>query len=598
MLPLLVGALLLWPGPASAATITVDTATDAPGTQCTLRDAIKAANTNLASNGCVTPGSGTDTIQFQLPNPSTITLESALDQITGDVSIQGPGASQLTVSGNSLYRVFNIASGKTVSISGLAAAGGSVVATGCSSASEAGGGILNFGTLTLDRMVVSGNHATATDNSGGSTCVFGAGIYNGGTLTLNKSTVSGNRASATETVADHDADAEAAGIYNRTAGTLRIDQSTVSDNTAHAYVSGGAVAHAQGAGILNVGSATLTNTTVTNNGEITPGGQGGGIYSEDSLTLRNDTISQNIASSQAGDGGNLYNASSAADMTVKNTIVAEPLTSGNCGGTPPTSLGNNLGFDTFGDTYPCFAAGNGNVFDDPMLGPLQDNGGPTQTEAIGPGSAALDAGSDCEATDQRGLSRSGTAGPCDIGAFELGAASSADTTAPNTTITSGPADGSRTKDSTPTLNFSATEPGSTFQCKLDEGSFNACTSPKTLAVLSDGSHTFSVEASDPTGNTDASPASRNFTVDTIGPNSKISKHPKKKTSKRKAKFKFKALSSDAAGFDCKLDFKKFKKCKSPLKIKVKPGRHTFQVRAIDDLGNKGRPVKFRWKVKR
>lgn len=583
------GALFLWPGPASAATITVDTAADSSAAQCTLRDAIKAANTDLASNGCSTPGSGTDTIQFQLPNPSTITLGSALDQITGDVSIQGPGASQLTVSGNSLYRVFNIASGKTVSISGLTAAGGSVVATGCSSASEAGGGILNFGTLTLDRMVVSGNHATATD-SGGFACVFGAGIYNGGTLTLNKSTVSGNRASATETGAGHDAAAEAAGIYNRGAGTLRIDQSTVSDNTAHAYVSGGAVAHAQGAGILNIGSATLTNTTVTNNGEITPGGQGGGIYSEDSLTLRNDTISQNIASSQAGDGGNLYNASSAADMTAKNTIVAEALTSGNCGGTLPTSLGNNLSFESTGDTYPCFTPGNGNVFADPMLGPLQDNGGPTQTEAIGPGSAALDAGSDCEATDQRGLFRSGTAGPCDIGAFELGAASS--------TITSGPADGSRTNDSTPTFSFSATEPGSTFQCKLDEGSFNACTSPKTLAVLSDGSHTFSVEASDPTGNTDASPASRNFTVDTTGPNSKISKHPKKKTSKRKAKLKFKALSSDAAGFDCTLDFKKFKKCKSPLKIKVKPGRHTFQVRAIDDLGNKGRPARFRWKVKR
>jgi hypothetical protein len=107
-----------------------------------------------------------------------------------------------------------------------------------------------------------------------------------------------------------------------------------------------------------------------------------------------------------------------ADVTAKNTIVAEALTSGNCGGPPPTSLGNNLSFESTGDTYPCFTAGNGNVFDDPMLGPLQNNGGPTQTEAIGPGSAALEAGSGCEATDQRGIARPQDSA-CDIGAYEL-----------------------------------------------------------------------------------------------------------------------------------------------------------------------------------
>ena len=421
--PALAAALLLLPAVAAQAqTITVNTATDTAGAQCTLRDAIHAANTDMPSNGCTTPGSGTDTIQFQLPNPSTITLGSALDQITEDVNIQGPGASQLTVSGASAYRIFNIASGMTVSISGLTVTGGAMVGTGCLGDIR-GSGVLNRGTLTLDRVAVSGNQATATD-SGNAACSFGAGIYNLGTVTLERSTVSGNRATATETGAGHIAMANGGGIVN--SGALRIDQSTVSANTVHVFVTGGATGSAHGAGILTgtPGSATLTNSTVTSNGEITPGGQGGGIDSGSSLTLRNDTISQNVASSQAGDGGNLYNEGSAADVTAKNTIIAEALTSGNCGGTLPTSLGNDLSFESTGDTYPCFAAANGNVFGDPVLGPLQGNGGPTQTEAIGAGSAALDAGSGCELTDQRGLFRGGAAGPCDIGAFELGATAS------------------------------------------------------------------------------------------------------------------------------------------------------------------------------
>ena len=510
MLPVLGGALLPRPGGSAAN----KTATDTSGAQCTLRDAIKAANTDMTSNGCSTAGSGTDTIQFQLPNPSTITLGSALDPISGDLNIQGPGASQLTVSGNSLYRVFNIASGKTVSISGLTVTGGSAAVAGCTVAG-AGAGIFNNGTLTLDRVVVTGNHATGTD-SGSVACAYGAGINNYDTLTLNQSTVSGNRASATETGAGDSAVAEGAGIANAEMGTMRIDQSTVSNNTVHAVVTGGAVAMAPGAGILNVGGATVTNTTVTNNGIITPGGQGGGINNSlGSLALRNDTISQNIASSSIGDGGNLYNGGSATSVTAKNTIVAEALTSGNCGGTLPTSLGNNLSFESTGDTYPCFTPGNGNVFADPMLGPLQDNGGPTQTEAIGPGSAALDAGSGCEATDQRGLFRGGTAGPCDIGAFELGAtASPPDTTPPNTSITKLRVNSAKHK---ATVTFTGTDPAPSslpldFTCKIDKKPYGACSSPKTYRHLKVGKHKLRVKARDAAGNVDLTPAVKGFRI--------------------------------------------------------------------------------------
>ena len=82
----------------------------------------------------------------------------------------------------------------------------------------------------------------------------------------------------------------------------------------------------------------------------------------------------------------------------------------------------------------------------------------------------------------------------------------------NTTITGGPNGG--TNDPTPTFTFSSSEPGSSFECKLDDGAYSACSSPITTAHLEDGSHTFSVRATDPAGITDPTPASRSFTVRT------------------------------------------------------------------------------------
>jgi sugar lactone lactonase YvrE len=87
-----------------------------------------------------------------------------------------------------------------------------------------------------------------------------------------------------------------------------------------------------------------------------------------------------------------------------------------------------------------------------------------------------------------------------------------DTVPPETTITSGPS--GATNDPTPTFTFSSSEPGSAFECKLDSGSYATCSSPKTTAHLADGSHTFSVRATDPAGNVDPTPASRTFTLDT------------------------------------------------------------------------------------
>ncbi len=91
-----------------------------------------------------------------------------------------------------------------------------------------------------------------------------------------------------------------------------------------------------------------------------------------------------------------------------------------------------------------------------------------------------------------------------------------DTTAPDTTITGGPAEGSTISSASASFEFVGDPAGDTasFECKLDGGAFAACTSPAGLTALADGAHTFSVRAIDAAGNVDASPATRAFTVST------------------------------------------------------------------------------------
>jgi Ca2+-binding RTX toxin-like protein len=121
----------------------------------------------------------------------------------------------------------------------------------------------------------------------------------------------------------------------------------------------------------------------------------------------------NEASFQSGDGGNIYNTGSASAL---DTIIAIALTSGDCGGTTFTSAGHNL---KDGDATTCFLTPQASdVFADPQLGPLQNNGGPTKTHAIPTTSPAKDAGAACSTIDQRGVGR--PQGPaCDIGAYEF-----------------------------------------------------------------------------------------------------------------------------------------------------------------------------------
>ena len=167
---------------------------------------------------------------------------------------------------------------------------------------------------------------------------------------------------------------------------------------------------------------------------------------------------------------------------------------------------------------------------------------------------------------------------------------SVDTVAPDTTIATGPS--GLTADSTPTFTFSS-EPGVTFECRVDTAAFTACASPFTASSLSDGAHTFTVRAKDVATNVDTTPATRSVTIDTTGPETTITK-PAKRTTKKKVKLVF---SSEAgASFECQVDGKAWKACTSPLKLKVKLGKHVVLVRAVDAAGNvEATPAKVKFR---
>ncbi|WP_028062904.1 Ig-like domain-containing protein [Solirubrobacter soli] len=156
-----------------------------------------------------------------------------------------------------------------------------------------------------------------------------------------------------------------------------------------------------------------------------------------------------------------------------------------------------------------------------------------------------------------------------------------DATAPNTTITVG-ADNPG-NDNTPTFTFTSTEPGSSFQCRVDGATYTNCTSPFTTGVLSDGSHTFDVRAIDAVGNVDATPATQTFVVDTTTPNTDITAGPTA-TNDTTPTFSFSG-SGGSASFQCRVDGAAYAACTSPFTTGVlSVGTHTFDVRALNAAG--------------
>jgi len=166
---------------------------------------------------------------------------------------------------------------------------------------------------------------------------------------------------------------------------------------------------------------------------------------------------------------------------------------------------------------------------------------------------------------------------------ELVVVTDVDTTAPETTIDSGPS--GTVNSSSATFTFSASEPGSTFECRLDGASFSACSSPKTYSGLADGSHTFEARAKDPAGNVDPSPAGRTWAVDTTAPETTIDSGPSGTVNSSSATFTFSA-SEPGSTFECRLDAASFTACSSPKTYSgLADGSHTFEARAKDPAGN-------------
>jgi predicted outer membrane repeat protein len=286
----------------------------------------------------------------------------------------------------------------------------SIVENNQASASFSGGGIGNGGNLWLQDSLVQGNRA------GG-----GAGLYNAGTAVVQNSMVLSNTA------------VNEGGGIRHDGGTLTIHNSTISYNTAEDDTFTGS-----GGGLFLftfiTSSVTIENSTISHN-SVT--GSGGGIYfthdftSASELAINHSTLVYNTADSDAdsGDGGGLWH--SGGLVMLQNTIVAanEDNSDGapNCWGEISSADYNLIGDDT-GCTFDAQTndwVGSSNSVIDPLLSTLTDNGGPTWTHALLPGSPALQAiptgENGCGTTytqDQRGVARPQWFG-CDIGAFEL-----------------------------------------------------------------------------------------------------------------------------------------------------------------------------------
>jgi hypothetical protein len=158
-----------------------------------------------------------------------------------------------------------------------------------------------------------------------------------------------------------------------------------------------------------------------------------------------------------------------------------------------------------------------------------------------------------------------------------------DTTPPETTIQSNPPALSNTASAT--FTFISNESGSTFQCALDGSGFSACTSPKGYSGLSDGTHTFTVRAFDPSGNVDPTPATYSWTIDTTPPNTIVTGGPPALTNQTSAGFNLQSNESPIT-FECSLDGSPFATCPSTVNYtNLAQGSHTFQARARDLAGN-------------
>lgn len=326
---------------------------------CSLEEAIQAANTDTAVDACPA-GSGADTIVLASGATYTLTTvdnngegPNGVPVVNGPITIIGNGATitRSSASGTPQFRLTDVVSGGSLTLGNLTVSNFDEPAgTGTSSVQGLGGAILAHGDLSINNSTISGNRAEFSKTADAD----GGAIWAGGTLTVTNSTISGNAAAGR-------GGSVGGGIIVRPGAVATITSSTFADNSAQ-----------QGADLETESSGlTITDTIMAS-----------GCVLEATIT----------------DGGhNLETGSS-------------------CGFTAGTDLRNT----------------------NPQLGALASNGGPTPTQALAPGSPAVDAGGTCPAadsgTDQRGLPRFA---PCDIGAYEVQDQTPVLTASPGFTSTEG-----------------------------------------------------------------------------------------------------------------------------------------------------------------
>lgn len=311
------------------------------------------------------------------------------------IVVRGAGAGQTIIDTTMQFKAFVIDADRVATLMDMTLRNGGGVN---------GGEILNAGDLQLTRMVMENAEADS-----------GGGIYSRGTLAMTASTVRGNRSR------------QGGGLIAE--GATRIVASTLSGNSSGI-----------GGGIINVSNAlSIINSTISGNTAL---GDGGGIYNFGNTYMYNSSVIDNDADDDhdelGGIGGGVYSAAGHRFVVVNSIIAGNAVVAY----VNPDNCNGNLevyGWNLFDEVQGCTFSGNGGAAWGPitlaMFGPLQNNGGPTKTHALLPGSRAIDTTYNALgcvddagvtlATDQRGAPRIAGA-RCDVGAFEYGAAVPAD----------------------------------------------------------------------------------------------------------------------------------------------------------------------------
>jgi hypothetical protein len=409
-----------------------------PATRAPLRDPASPAVTLVVTN-CADDGPGSlraaighaaddDVIDLTQLTCSTITLTTGAIEIDLDtLTINGPGRSALAIDGGGADRVLIHPGGGGLMLQGLSVRGGGNHETGFDVAG--GGCIASAGYLTLVDTSVFNCYASGEGAYGGAIYAY--------SLTLHNSTLSGNTALGTHPDAGTAAFGGAAFVY-----ALEFADSTISGNRAIHQVHAGRESYDIGGGVVSVTGGSIRNSTIDSNASE---GRAGGLATFNPLAVSNSTFSHNVA--QDGRGGGLFLRWPSTLEASNSTFSANSATEGGgiWLGAATSDLrscilyGNSAQPGQFADLQDNVAlvlSGNNNLVgesggnitlppdtrhDNPLLGPLSSNGGPTRTHALLRGSPAVDAGSNDNALafDQRGTAFPRIFGTApDIGSFE------------------------------------------------------------------------------------------------------------------------------------------------------------------------------------